>query len=411
MLIPRKYYSSPTQFVLALLLIIAIIVNIIIYQLNHHSLPTGAYTPDGNIASAESYLLKPGSSVQSWINDVYNPEFWDSFAAELKTEKANEILLQLKTSVKKTHYQELLDELRETIRKEKYEEFTTQLMSQIQHQYTENYIRTVTNSYSLFEELKQEYLESHEKEIKDELLNELSNNENSVDTKLDKKSYYKYILKDLLLANGPSRSPITNQELADIDPIHVGNPELFSAIPKMGLNSLKMKDLSDAHEIVTKLLYNLQAPPFFKGDGIVILLSSDPSSSFDESIAQVMLNIKQIRNLGAKLPIEVVFPNNDIDARIQHYLQDNFDVKCLSIEKEIGSEVYTEILLQREVALNPIALLISSFDNIITIHSQSIPVQNVDDLLSKKTFLNTKWLFWANTWGEQPHKLSITLQS
>lgn len=412
-MVPRRFYTSPVYIILAILLVNLVAANVIFFYTSHHSSPFAA----APLTSAESYLLKPGATLQGYIDSVDDPEFWESFANELKTTKSKELIDNLRATIKNTYYTQFLRELRTQVFEDKLAEFTNQLKLQIEYEKTKGISDSMTKSFSIFDQLKQEYLESHVEEIKSELLLELKNSDNNdkgqkaLSSKLDKTSYYQYVLNDIFTANSPVFPGIDKKELGKgIPPIHskftrtpaFSLEELYT--DHVNLNVMKIQDLRESHEKLVNILYHLEAPPFVWGDGIVLYSggdgTKDSSNTFDDNIAQALLVVRQLRETGSKLPIEVIFPMNDLDGSICSMMYDKFNAKCISIEAQLntGPKSPFKILLDRGVYWKPFGLLVSSFDNIISIDSNNIPLQNVDKLLSAKSFLETKWVMWPHHW-------------
>ena len=383
-LIPRKYYSTPLNLSLSLALGLFLTTNFALLYTNHHSLPASFY---GN-QDAHSVLLS-AQGAQGWVDNVYNDEYWEQFAHELENAKRNEILTNLKTSLRTTYYQQFVAELRDSIRIEMLPLFEAQLKLQIEQHHKHRLLQAISRSYSLLDEAKQEYLEQHQREIRQEVVNDVVGNA-KVDAMVNRQAYYQYIIGDLI-ESGPTMGglPKTPPVLAPIHAKFVRSPTLSrNELAALAMSFPQFRDLQQSHDRVVAALMTSQPPLFWRGDGIVVFAGQ---GSFASKIALALLVVRRLRDLGSQLPVEVVF-TNDLDRNVCNRMS-ALDAHCISIEHEIGTEALSQIL-----HLQPLALLVSSFDNTILLDCHSVPLNNVDDLLVSPSFSRSKWLMWPHIW-------------
>lgn len=385
---------------------------------------TASKAPLGNAGGGgvgSTYMLNLDNHLQSSVDKVDSQEFLDSLTKELVDLKKQEIIDNLKYKIKKENEQKYKEELQSSINSEFKDQFKSDLKNSINYDFTKKYFDEQEKSYKLLNDLKAEYLEKHKSSLRDFALLDtfktfvdntpgLSENfdmkkelNKHLDKYLDKKDYFKYILEDLLMANRPKTKELSSDERgSDIQGKfykYTTNPILsknrLSECVK--LNEKTFDDLQSSHDTLVKLLKSLDEPPshIAHGSGIII-------SGGGVYFGGALVTIGQIREMGSTLPIEVIINTRDeYDVQIcEDLLPNQFNAKCVIIEEEIGKETVKKLNLKK-FQMKVLGFLASSFDNIIALDADNLPLKNVDELLDSEPFLTTKFVLWPDIWHKQ----------
>ncbi|KAK6462449.1 nucleotide-diphospho-sugar transferase [Scheffersomyces coipomensis] len=126
---------------------------------------------------------------------------------------------------------------------------------------------------------------------------------------------------------------------------------------------------------------------FMKGDGYVYL-----SRKGDES--QLMLNIKTLRANGAKLPVEVIIPfEEDYDIEFCDVSLPSLGGSCKVLIHYIDESVLDKI---EDNQLKSLALIISSFENVLYMDASNLAIKNPDAFFVNKPFINNHLIVWPD---------------
>lgn len=157
-------------------------------------------------------------------------------------------------------------------------------------------------------------------------------------------------------------------------------------VPKEDFNEMQAK-----HDKLVSLLRNLPQPNVYEGKGIVI-------SAGDCYLPGAVNVIIQIREMGSTLPIELVLDKVlDYDELLCQDILPGYNAQCVVMEREIGLKTFENlgvVAWTRKVAL----LLVSSFEEIVFLDSDTFPVKNVDDLFKLEPYTRYKFLLWPDMW-------------
>lgn len=213
-------------------------------------------------------------------------------------------------------------------------------------------------------------------------------------------SYYKYLLEEIIMAHKPKSAPLSNKErgksLGGRRFLNVDNPrftEQFLRENHVQLPQGKVRDLKDNHAAIVKKLRQLPLPlkNFFNGKGIVI-----PSSA--AFLPGALVTIGQLREMGSKLPIEVILNyESDYDKEMCEVLLPKLNTECIVMEREFTPEFMKSLKL-KQFQLKSLSMLVSKFDHTIWLDADNAPIKNVDKLLESDPYLETKFLLWPDFW-------------
>ncbi|KAK6204451.1 mannosyltransferase putative-domain-containing protein [Scheffersomyces amazonensis] len=128
---------------------------------------------------------------------------------------------------------------------------------------------------------------------------------------------------------------------------------------------------------------------FMKGDGYVFL----SGGKYDQL---TLTAIKTLRSNGAKLPVEVIIPyEKDYDFEFCNSILPILGGTCKIMTQYIPKSIVSNI---KGFQLKNVALLISSFENILYLDSDCIPIKNPDVLFVNKPFIDHHLVIWPDLW-------------
>lgn len=175
------------------------------------------------------------------------------------------------------------------------------------------------------------------------------------------------------------------------------------------LSTKEVEALSKSHahflkymprNIPEKLVSFGQYSHFMKGDGIVYL-------GGDRYNQLVLLSIKTLRSNGSKLPVEVIMPKrDDYDLDLCNKLLPKLNAKCKVMEDFLPDVLMRNI---NGYQLKTIALMISSFERVLYLDADNLPIKNPDMLLTNEPFTNHHLVIWPDLWrrSTSPHFYEI----
>ncbi|ODV58902.1 alpha-mannosyltransferase, partial [Ascoidea rubescens DSM 1968] len=157
------------------------------------------------------------------------------------------------------------------------------------------------------------------------------------------------------------------------------------------LNDNELSALTNSHRFIVDNLPNKIDSNLYKGNGIVFV----GGGKFNWL---ALLSIKSLRSVGSTLPIEVVIPTIeeyeiDLCARIFPAL----NAKCILLPHVLGTNVTSKFQFFG-YQYKALALLVSSFENVLLLDSDNIPVHSPDYLFETEPFLSNGLICWPDFW-------------
>lgn len=128
---------------------------------------------------------------------------------------------------------------------------------------------------------------------------------------------------------------------------------------------------------------------FMEGDGIVYL----GGGKYNQL---VLLSISLLRNTGCKLPIEVILPTReDYDLDLCNNILPSFNGRCKVMSDFLPSKLVGGL---KNFQLKSMALLVSSFKNVLYLDADNLPVKNPDYLFVNAPFTEKHMIVWPDLW-------------
>ncbi|TID18599.1 hypothetical protein CANINC_003849 [Pichia inconspicua] len=149
-------------------------------------------------------------------------------------------------------------------------------------------------------------------------------------------------------------------------------------------------DATVKHKIITDNLPNV-IPNFYNNNGYVIV-GGGKYSWF------ALLAIEVLRQLGSKLPVEVVIPTiDDYDELFCNSVLKKYNARCINLFDVFDPKLLSNIGVTG-YQYKSLALLASSFENAFLMDSDNYPVTNPDVLFDSDLFLQNTMITWPDYW-------------
>lgn len=369
-------------------------------------------------SSSTTQLLHSSNGLEQKIDPIFTDEYTKNLKADLIEARKQELMAQIKAELREKHEPEILKKLEEDVQntqRAKYEEKAEfDFLNSLNDKFTAQYHTERTHNYNLLDELKQKYYEDNKEMLKDfgalSLLNTILEDQSGeeaeklkkkvaeeMEVRMSKKTWYKFILRDLLLEHAPKMPELTKEEEGQsINTCHraVHFPVYHSEfLSRVKFGEERVKDLKLQHTKLADYLRTMDLPPaeLFQGQGIVI-------SGGGEYFAGAIVAIIQLREAGSKLPVELMLNSNDeYDEHTCKKLEKEFNTRCVIIQNEIDQEDWDALKLTK-FQLKILGLLVSSFDHTISLDADNMALINPDEIFSSDAYLLTRFVLWPDLW-------------
>ena len=158
---------------------------------------------------------------------------------------------------------------------------------------------------------------------------------------------------------------------------------------------LKMK-----HDYVKSHLPNRLTSKVYKPNSSGIVLVGGGKFSWLSFLA-----IKALRKSGSELPIELVLPQTEDFINEQHfcnYTLPELGARCVVLPDEFGPAVMTNWSEKMaSYQLKSLALMVSSFQNVLLLDSDNIVIRNPDPVFKSRLFRDQGMILWPDYWDRK----------
>lgn len=152
------------------------------------------------------------------------------------------------------------------------------------------------------------------------------------------------------------------------------------------------EDLRKSHKTFVDNMIEAYSEGTYKGDGI-LFIAGDKFSWLS------LLGIENLRNTGSKLPIEVVIPQSyDYEYELCEKVLPKLNAKCILLY-----ELYPKMENISGYQYKILSLFASSFERILFLDSDNIPVANPDIIFDSDLFKSKNLILWPDFWKRVTH--------
>lgn len=159
----------------------------------------------------------------------------------------------------------------------------------------------------------------------------------------------------------------------------------------LDLSPSEIISLQRSHQTVTDNLKIEIPDKLYTGNGIVYV----GGGKFNWL---ALLSIKSLRSLGSQLPIEVVIPSVDeYEADLCERVFPALNAKCILLPQALGENVSKQFSF-KGYQYKALALIVSSFENVLLLDSDNVPVHSPDHLFVNEPFISKGLITWPDFW-------------
>lgn len=341
-----------------------------------------------------------------------------------------DVLRKVIKKLTKDNEPRLLEKLKKDTRIKYQEQVFADIKEKLKADFTKKVFKQEQISNSLNAQLKNEFFNSHGDVIKSYIIKDLMialkrmdkfseflKNDKNADTfvnslidllneRPDRDDFFKFIYEELMIPFDPKVTIQPNYLGQAITPQRFNNPtkgEIFShdylLHNRVSLNKEQMDKLVTNHDNLVPLINNFNIPSniVYTGDGYVV-------NGMGQYIGSALTTILQLHELGTNLPIELmILSKKDRDDYVcDELLPKSLNGRCVVIEEEAPFFLKKLPKSLTRSQLKILAIMFSTFDNVIVVETTSgtLPIRNLDSLLTSQDFLSTKFLIWPDIWAK-----------
>lgn len=177
------------------------------------------------------------------------------------------------------------------------------------------------------------------------------------------------------------------------------HPKKYSEEDLRKCLQLEDKELEELTELHTKLVEDLPEKfpkGLYKGDGIVIV-------GGDRFSMMAFLSLKTLRDSGNRLPVEILIPIQDEgDDEYCNDLLPKFNARCISVRSILDEKTIADSDFHG-YQYKALALIVSSFENVLLLDADNIPVRQLDHIFKNEPFTNHGLVLWPDYWRRFTH--------
>ncbi|ODV64254.1 alpha-mannosyltransferase [Ascoidea rubescens DSM 1968] len=162
------------------------------------------------------------------------------------------------------------------------------------------------------------------------------------------------------------------------------------------LSKKQYNDLLQSHNnLVNNLPHKnlLKNKNFYKGNGIVFV-------GGDDFNWLNLLSIKFLRNMGSNLPIEIFIPNLTYSPNDLFFCENilpQYNAECILLSSYLNEKTLSTFSF-KGYQYKSLALLFSSFENVLLLDSDNLPVKNPDYIFKNSIFKEKGLFIWPDYW-------------
>lgn len=162
------------------------------------------------------------------------------------------------------------------------------------------------------------------------------------------------------------------------------------------LNYLQVKDtdlskIKTAHMGVVDHLPTHYPEQYYNGTGIVIVGGG-------RFMPIAISCIRLLRRINLDIPVEVFLPGpEEYEEELCDRVFPSLNAKCVMLEDRLGKNVMTKFKI-KGYQYKGLALLVSSFENVLLLDSDNIPVRDPMNVFNSDPYKSTGYILWPDFW-------------
>lgn len=153
----------------------------------------------------------------------------------------------------------------------------------------------------------------------------------------------------------------------------------------------ELNDLSVSHKNYVESLGVTLPSGTYKGSGIVTVGGGRFS-------LMAFLIIKNLRNIGSKLPVEVFIPPNEKpELEFCNNLLPQYNAKCIYIDTILSPNMIKKFDF-KGYQFKSLAMVASSFENLLLLDADNFPAKLIDNIFNEEPFKSRGLVLWPDYW-------------
>ncbi|CAN6674588.1 alpha-1,2-mannosyltransferase Mnn2p [Trichomonascus vanleenenianus] len=160
--------------------------------------------------------------------------------------------------------------------------------------------------------------------------------------------------------------------------------------------------LKKGHDIAVSRLPRSYPSGLYKGKGVVTLAGG-------RYMPVLLTTIRMLRKRSPDIPIEVfVADEKEFEPALCETVFPKLNAKCINLREKVGEEIWERHNIH-SYQLKVLALLMSSFEDVLLLDADSIPIGDVSHLFTEEPYASFGYVFWPDYWYRttSPHFYEI----
>jgi alpha 1,2-mannosyltransferase len=123
----------------------------------------------------------------------------------------------------------------------------------------------------------------------------------------------------------------------------------------------------------------------------------------------LLVSLRMLRRVSPKIPVEVFVANHEeYEPEFCEKVLPSMGGKCLILSEIYGEQFFKDFDIHG-YQLKIMAIIASSFENVIFLDSDSMPIKNVESVTQQEPYLSTGYIIWPDFWYRttSPHYYDI----
>lgn len=190
----------------------------------------------------------------------------------------------------------------------------------------------------------------------------------------------------------PKTAKIDFQGQASTEGSDQANSDRTPGESLLGLSEKDVESLKSSHGVLVRELERFdkkKVKSLFSGTGVVTVAGG-------RFFPPVITSIKMLRHSGSKLPVQVFLQSRaEYEPVVCEDFLPRINAECYVIEDYLRKEAPFSVT---HFQLKALAILLSSFESVLYLDSDCMPLRDPSNLLSSEPFLSTGLVTWPDYW-------------